>query len=92
MAHRTPPPADTTPALDLFGLWRRAAAVAQQLDEALLATPPESSDFVVLARAAAGAQGQAPIGRAVASRFKRPCHRQGSVLVEPRRASDEVIR
>ena len=49
--HRTPLPADPTPAPDMLGLWRDALALAQQLDEMLLATPDESSDFAVLARA-----------------------------------------
>jgi hypothetical protein len=41
----TPPPAD------IFKLWREASALAQSFDEAVLATPSESFDFVVLARA-----------------------------------------
>jgi hypothetical protein len=34
----------------IFELWREASALAQRFDEAVLATAPESFDFVVLAR------------------------------------------
>jgi hypothetical protein len=35
----------------MLRLWREASALAQEFDEALLATAPEGIDFMVLARA-----------------------------------------
>jgi hypothetical protein len=49
--HKTSPPADPTPAPDIFRLWRDAATLAQQLDEALLMIRPETADFLTLGRA-----------------------------------------
>jgi hypothetical protein len=72
-------------------LWRDASALAQAFDEAVLVTPSESFDFVVLARArrhlhkAAGVLGGrlqvGPSGRAIA---------KAGALAESRRASDEM--
>jgi hypothetical protein len=51
MLHLPPPAADPRPVTDMLRLWREASALAQEFDEALLATAPEGIDFMVLGRA-----------------------------------------
>ena len=89
--HRTPLPVDPTPAPDMLRLWRDASALAQQLDEMLLATPDESSDFAVWGRAR---RLQHKVVRVLAGRLLtsgRAIAKAGA-LAESRHASDEVIR
>jgi hypothetical protein len=90
--HRTPLPANPTPAPDMLGLWRAASALAQQLDEMLLATPDESSDFAVWGRAR---RLQHKVVRVLAGRLLtsgRAINAKAGALAESRRASDDVIR
>ena len=86
--HRTPLPADPTPAPDILRLWRDASALAQQLDEALLMIGPETADFLIVGRAR---RWQHKVARLLTGRLQlasgRAINAKAGALAESRRAS-----